>query len=150
TIVDMLLAGALLIVLIMISSSAAVAGFIDDALMQAMIIGSLVVALVIFPVTIETLTRGRSVGKIIIGVRIVRDDGGSIHFRHALIRGLVGVLELWMTSGGIAAVVGLLNPKAKRLGDMMAGTYSQYERVPNPYRRPVLELPWQLQDWART
>ena len=29
------------------------------------------------PVAVETLTRGRSVGKLALGLRVVRDDGGS-------------------------------------------------------------------------
>lgn len=148
--IDMLLSGAVLIVLLLILGSAAVSQLLDGAMIQALGIAATVIALVILPITVETLTRGRSLGKLIIGARIVRDDGGSIQFRHALIRGLVGVLELWMTSGGLAAIVGLLNPKAKRLGDMMAGTYSQYERTPDPSKQPWLVLPWQLQDWSRT
>ncbi|MGB3413415.1 MAG: RDD family protein [Microbacteriaceae bacterium] len=150
TIIDMIVAGALLFLLITLILGAAESRLIDPALLQALIIGSLVTAFVIFPLTIETLTRGRSIGKMVIGARIVRDDGGSIQFRHALIRSLVGVLELWMTSGGLAAMFGLLNPKAKRLGDLMAGTYSQYERTLDPSKQPTFTMPWELQLWAQT
>ena len=37
--------------------------------------------------------------------------------------------EIFMTLGGVAALVGLLSARTKRLGDLIAGTYSQYERV---------------------
>ena len=45
---------------------------------------------------VETLTRGRSLGKLALGLRTVRDDAGPISFRHAFIRALVGVVEIWM------------------------------------------------------
>ncbi|BDZ45988.1 RDD family protein [Naasia aerilata] len=81
------------------------------------------------------------------GARIVRDDGGAIGFRHAFIRALTGVLELFATLGGLAALVGLLNPRAKRLGDLLAGTYSQHERVPRIVE-PVYGVPEVLKPWA--
>jgi len=104
----------------------------------------LVTGLVVAPVTVETATRGRSLGKLAVGARIVRDDGGSIGFRHAFIRGLSGVVE---NLTGIALLVGLLTPRAKRLGDLMAGTYAQYERVSRQTTPPPL-LPWGLGEWA--
>ena len=44
-----------------------------------------------YPVAMETLTRGRTLGKMALGLRVVRDDGGPIAFRQALVRGLVGL-----------------------------------------------------------
>jgi uncharacterized RDD family membrane protein YckC len=105
----------------------------------------LVTGLVVAPITVETATRGRSLGKLAVGARIVRDDGGSIGFRHAFIRGLAGFIEDYT---GIALLVGLLTPRAKRLGDLMAGTYSQYERVARQQTAPPM-LPWGLGEWAR-
>lgn len=102
----------------------------DPAASAAVAIAALVIAVVIVPVTVETASRGRSLGKLTVGARVVRDDGGSIGFRHALVRGLTGVLEILMTFGGLAAVVGLLSRRSRRLGDVLAGTHSQLERVP--------------------
>jgi hypothetical protein len=79
----------------------------------------------------------------------VRDDGGSIGFRHALIRSLAAVLEFYLTFGGLAAIFGLLNGKSKRLGDLLAGTYSQYERVSGEVP-PVFGVPVELMEWAVT
>ena len=90
---------------------------------------ALVVCLVVVPVVVETLSHGKSLGRLAVGARIVRDDGGAIGFRHAAIRALVGFFEIFMTFGGGAALVGLFSPRTKRLGDHLAGTYSQYERI---------------------
>ncbi|WP_419818586.1 RDD family protein [Glaciibacter flavus] len=122
---------------------------IDPTAMRALGIAGLVLFLLVAPMVVETASRGRSLGKLAVGARVVRDDGGAIQLRHAFIRALMGVLEIYLTFGGIAALVGLLNDRAKRLGDMMAGTYSQHERVPH-YRPNLAPVPPSLAQWALT
>ncbi len=128
-------------------SGAFAGGQVDDALASAIAIILLVIAFVVAPVVVEVATRGRSLGRLAVGARIVRDDGGAISLRHAFIRALVGLLELTATFGGLAALVGLFNAKAKRLGDLLAGTVSQMERVA---KVPVLAvgIPESLQEWS--
>ncbi|MFJ3391493.1 RDD family protein [Leifsonia aquatica] len=127
----------------------ATGGGLDEALVRALVVLILVFGTVVIPLTVELASRGRSLGKLAVGARIVRDDGGAIGFRHAFIRALTGVLEIFMTVGGIAALVGLLNARSKRLGDLLAGTYSQLVRVPAP--RPLdLYLSPALAGWATT
>lgn len=138
-----------LFVLIMMGAFFAFAPVMDDALSAAVSIAALAFCTVIVPTTVETLTQGKSLGKLAVGARIVRDDGGSIGFRHAFIRSLLGVLEIMMTAGGIAAMVSLLNDKSKRLGDLIAGTYSQHERV-STAQPPLFGVPLALVDWAKT
>jgi uncharacterized RDD family membrane protein YckC len=122
---------------------------VDEALARAILIGGLVFFTLLVPIAVEVLTHGRSLGKLAIGARIVRDDGGPITLRHAAIRATVGMLEVFMSVGSIAALVGLLNPRAKRLGDFVAGTYAQHERVPK-LTTPVYGVPVQLTEWAKT
>lgn len=122
---------------------------VEPGVLGILTVVGLVVCVVIAPVTVETATKGRSVGRLAVGARIVRDDGGAIGLRHALIRALVGMLEIFGTFGGLAAVTGLLNRRSKRLGDLVAGTYSQYERVPKQ-TTPVFGVPVELADWAVT
>ena len=122
---------------------------LDQALMTAISVVGLVLCLVVIPTAVETATHGKSLGKLAIGSRIVRDDGGSIGFRHAFIRALTGVFEIFMTFGGMAAIIALLNGRAKRLGDLVAGTYSQNERV-SAAVTPVYGVPTALAEWART
>lgn len=119
----------------------------DQAISRALLILDLVVSFILVPAALETATRGRSLGKLAVGARIVRDDGGSIGFRHAFIRALTGIVEIVFTAGSIAAVVGLLNRRAKRLGDLLAGTVSQHERVPRPPTNAV-GVPAGLTEWA--
>ncbi len=122
---------------------------LDQAAIAAIAVSVLVLCIVVIPTAVETLTQGKSLGKLAIGARIVRDDGGSIGFRHAFIRALTGVFEVYITLGGLAAVIALLNGRAKRMGDLVAGTYSQNERV-SAFTPPVFGVPAQLLAWSLT
>ena len=124
-------------------------GFFDEASGKAVTLSALVFCLVVAPTAVETLSQGKSLGKLAVGGRIVRDDGGSIGLRHAFIRSLTGVLEVFSTLGGIASVTALLNGRTKRLGDLLAGTYSQNERV-SKVTPPVYGVPIELLGWAAT
>ena len=62
----------------------------DESLALTLILVFLVLIMVGYPVLFETLSRGRSLGKMAVGLRVVRVDGGPIRFRHALTRGSPG------------------------------------------------------------
>jgi len=124
-----------------------IAGNADDAIIGATMTVLLALVAVGLPTTMETLTRGRSVGKLATGLRTVRDDAGPIGFRQALTRALVGFVEIWMLFGVPALVSGLVNSKGKRLGDYAAGTYVVRERVHMTLPPPPM-MPAQLAPWA--
>ncbi len=147
--IDFVVTAVLVIGVILILSSPALGLVLDDAALQAITIALLVFFTIAVPTAVETLTRGKSLGKLAVGARIVRDDGGSIGFRHAFIRALTGLLELFLTLGGLAVLVALLNSRSKRLGDLLAGTYSQNERV-RAIVEPVFTVPPELVEWSTT
>ena len=120
---------------------------LDDAALRALMMVSVVFCLVIVPVAFETLSRGLSLGKLAVGLRVVREDGGAIRFRHAVIRGLTGFLEIYLTFGGLALAVALFNERSRRLGDFLAGTYAVRRRVPVEQALPVF-VPPRLEAWA--
>ncbi len=99
------------------------------------------------PTLVESLTRGRTLGKLAMGLRVVRDDGGPITVRHALTRALVGWVEIYLLFGAPALVAALIHPRAKRLGDMAAGTYVVTQRARMRLLPPPL-MPAPLQHWA--
>lgn len=131
-----------------------VAGRADAAALAALLIVELVAVLAGYPIIAEWLSGGRTLGKAALGVRVVRDDGGPIGFRHALVRGLAGlVLEkpgLLFPLTTIAGVVTISSSaREKRIGDMLAGTVVLNERSG---RQGLLQLPhWvppYLQAWV--
>jgi uncharacterized RDD family membrane protein YckC len=122
---------------------------VDSDALGAVITATEVVMFIVVPLVVELLSKGKSLGRLAVGARIVRDDGGAIGFRHAFIRSLLGVFEIFLTLGGAAALVGLFGTRSKRLGDLLAGTYSQYERVATTTTL-VFAVPVDLMPWART
>jgi uncharacterized RDD family membrane protein YckC len=110
-----------------------------------------VFALVVWPTLIETVTRGRSLGKAIMGLRVVRDDGGPIRMRHSLVRALAMVfIDLWVTSGVVGGLSALLSARSKRMGDHLAGTIVVGERIPrSAYAgEQAIVMPPPLARWA--
>ena len=139
--------GYVLIVIILLTFAGNLG--LDEAITAAIAVAGLVICIVVIPTAVETVSQGKSLGRLAVGARIVRDDGGAIGFRHAFIRALIGVIEIYMTFGSIAAIVALLNSRAKRMGDLVAGTYSQYERVSREVP-PAYGVPEDLNDWSLT
>ncbi|MER5550075.1 RDD family protein [Streptomyces sp. NPDC002793] len=121
----------LLTVFVLLSLVLAVAtATLDDAATAATGVASFLLVLVGGPVAVETLTHGRSLGKLACGLRVVRDDGGPIRFRHALVRGAMGVVEILGTFGVVGCIASLVSARGRRLGDVFAGTLVVRERVP--------------------
>ncbi|AQT72758.1 MULTISPECIES: RDD family protein [Streptomyces] len=116
---------------------------LDPAAQAAIAVASFLLLLVGIPIAVETLSHGRSLGKLACGLRVVRDDGGPIRFRHALVRGALGVVELLLTFGTVAAIASLVSARGRRLGDVFAGTLVVRERVPGTRVMPVpAPPPW--------
>jgi uncharacterized RDD family membrane protein YckC len=118
----------------------------DEALSAAILIIFTVLVIVGYPVVFETATRGRTPGKMAMGLRVVSDDGGPERFRQALFRALGGFVEIWMFMGGPAVICSLISPRGKRIGDVFAGTVVISERGPKLPPPPV--MPPSLAWWA--
>ncbi|PFG37621.1 putative RDD family membrane protein YckC [Flavimobilis soli] len=108
---------------------------------------SVVLLLVVIPTAVETLSRGASLGKLVMGIRIVRDDGGPVRLRHALVRSLVGLGEIWLTGGSVALIVSLAHPSGKRVGDLLAGTHAVRTRG-GAVDNATVAMPPELAGWA--
>jgi uncharacterized RDD family membrane protein YckC len=118
----------------------------DEALSAAILIIFTVLVIVGYPIVFETATRGRTLGKMAMGLRVVSDDGGPERFRQALFRALAGFVEIWMLTGGPAVICSLISPRGKRIGDVFAGTVVISERGPKLPPPPV--MPPALTWWA--
>jgi uncharacterized RDD family membrane protein YckC len=95
------------------------------------VILTLVLALLVvvgYPVAFEALWNGRTPGKAVMGLRVVTVEGGPVRFRHAAIRGIFGLVELWLSFGSIAVVSILSSRRDQRVGDLAAGTLVLRER----------------------
>src|ERR1700683_5328082 len=78
-----------------------------------------VLIIVAYPVTFETLSRGKTLGKLVLGIRVVSDDGGPERVRQALVRALAAAfIEIWPPISLIGMPIGLttsmLSARGKR------------------------------------
>ena len=145
--IDLAVQSALLVTLEVLLRAAAPS--VNNAVTASLQIVVVFVVLAGYPITSESLWRGRTPGKAAMGLRVVRDDGGPIGFRQALVRGLAG---MFIERPGVTFFLGavgcsLLNPASKRIGDVLAGTLVLQERV--PVRGGVVAaMPPPLASWA--
>ncbi|RJQ77099.1 RDD family protein [Pseudonocardiaceae bacterium YIM PH 21723] len=123
----------------------------DLSLAQTLTLVYLIAMLVGLPTLVETLSSGRSLGKLIMGLRVVRDDGGPIRFRHALVRSLSGFfVDFWALGlfGAVAAITSLISPRGKRVGDYLAGTVVIRVRAPRAGHPGWITMPDGYAEWA--
>ena len=145
---DLLMQCVLLVVIAVLATN--VAGVVDSAAGTAVVLVAVVAVIVGLPTLVETLTRGRSLGKIAAGLRVVRDDGGPVRFRHSFVRALFMLIDFWASSGAVGLISSLLSTRAKRLGDHFAGTVVIRERVTRSasYSQRSYAVPPQLAAWS--
>jgi uncharacterized RDD family membrane protein YckC len=119
----------------------------DAALAHVAVVLWLMFVFLAFPTTLERLTRGKSLGKLALGLRVVRDDGGTVTVQQSFVRALVGIVEIYALSGGPAFFSCLVSSRGKRLGDYAAGTYVVRDRV-RLRLQPPPPMPSHLAGWA--
>ncbi|MCD0451207.1 RDD family protein [Actinocorallia sp. API 0066] len=123
--------------------------FADEAVAIGLGIVVVVGSVVGYPSVSETLTRGKTVGKMALGLRVVAEDGGVVRFRQSLMRALTGFVEFFLFLGAPALICSLFDRRGRRLGDIFAGTLVIQDRtaasaaaVPPPALMPPHLAPW--------
>lgn len=95
------------------------------------IVSAIVVAftlLFLYPMVLEAFWGGRTVGKYVLGLRVVTTEGGPARLRHTAIRSMLQLIDVFATFGGAAVLAALMSQNGQRLGDMAAGTHVIRER----------------------
>ncbi|MUV37509.1 hypothetical protein JNUCC1_01315 [Lentibacillus sp. JNUCC-1] len=76
----------------------------------------------------EYFFAGRTIGKRLMGIRVIQENGHSITLLSSLIRNLVRIVDMLPQGYFIGMLMVFLHPKHKRLGDLAAGTIVVHER----------------------
>ncbi len=140
--------GAISLFVVMILAINERSEFGDNLAFIRAIISLVILAwIVVIPLLTELLSRGRSLGRMVTGTRVVRDDGGTVRLRHCLVRTLLAVVEIWLASAVPAVCTSVVSKRGKRLGDMLAGTYVVRDRHRSSMAPPLL-MPPELAGWA--
>lgn len=91
--------------------------------------------LLVLPIAWEVVWRGRSPGKAMFSLRVVGADGAPEAPRQAVVRGLVALVDLYLSAGALAIGGATLSSRSQRPGDMAAGT--AVIRVPRDGRSKI-------------
>jgi uncharacterized RDD family membrane protein YckC len=73
-------------------------------------------------VVCELVMHGQSIGKRAFGLRVVKTDGLPIGFSESVLRNLLRAADFLPTFHVVGAIAMSLDPRFRRLGDMVAGT----------------------------
>ncbi len=81
-----------------------------------------VLPLMLYHLLWEMLWDGKSPGKAVMKLRVVKLDGSKPAFSNYFIRWILRIVDINISSGALAVVTVLFNGKGQRLGDMAAST----------------------------
>jgi uncharacterized RDD family membrane protein YckC len=124
---------------------------LNDDYIAAIVVSVELAITVVYAALWETMTRGKTPGKMALGLRVVGEDGSPERFRQALVRSLVGLIEIYSLPP-VALITSIVSAKGKRLGDIFAGTYVLQERMPARAALPPVftTVPPPLLGWAQS
>ena len=85
----------------------------------------------LYPLFFETFWDGKTPGKSAMKIKVVKLDGSKPGFGSYFVRWIMRIIDISMSSGGVAVVAILMSDKGQRLGDIAAGTtvISEKKRV---------------------
>lgn len=75
-----------------------------------------------YHLVMEASNDGRSLGKMIMKIKVIRKDGAHPTLGNYLIRWIFRLVDVTLLLGGIAVVTIIFNGKGQRLGDIVANT----------------------------
>ncbi|MBN1760339.1 MAG: RDD family protein [Chitinispirillaceae bacterium] len=79
----------------------------------------------------ETVYSGKSPGKMIVGIRVLKNDGSKISVLDSCIRNLMRVVDMLPAGYLLALVTMIFEPFNRRPGDIVANTIVIYDRSAN-------------------
>lgn len=85
----------------------------------------------LYYVLLETFMDGKTIGKSFMQIRVVKIDGTKPSFASYFVRWVLRIIDVSLSSGGIAVFTILIRGKGQRVGDIAAGTtvISEKKRV---------------------
>jgi len=76
----------------------------------------------LYYVLLETFWDGQTIGKYTLKTRVVRIDGSKAAFANYFVRWILRIVDVVLTSGGVAVLTILIRGNGQRVGDIAAGT----------------------------
>lgn len=89
---------------------------------EGVVLGVITTLFFTYSLLLERLTGGRSIGKAIMGLRVVRLDGGELQFDDSFQRWIMRLIDGFFSLSAVAILSIEGSPRAQRLGDVLADT----------------------------
>lgn len=100
----------------------------------------------LYYVLFETFTDGKTIGKGLMNLRVVKLDGSKPNFGNYFVRWILRIVDVSLTSGAAAVLTILIRGNGQRIGDVAAGTTVISERKRVSLKDTLLkELPTDYQ-----
>lgn len=104
------------------------AGAVETAsLVDYLLLASWVLIAILYFTVSQAVSAGRTVGKVALGLRAIRVDGGTASIGEYFLRSVAYVVDVVL---GIGVILMFFHPQSRRLGDLLAGTVVVRERTP--------------------
>jgi uncharacterized RDD family membrane protein YckC len=87
----------------------------------------------LYPVLFEVLRDGQTIGKKALGLRVVHANGTPVTWLASIVRNLMRTVDMLPMLYGFGFVAGLIDPRSRRLGDMVAGTLVVHAENPHQH-----------------
>lgn len=113
-----------LCIILALSMLSAVVGaiFAGSETTLTILLFSLMAAFMFYSLLFETLNKGRSIGKMALGIRVIKVAGGKISFADYVARWVFRLVDIYFSFGAIASILVVSSAKGQRIGDVVANT----------------------------
>ncbi|WP_086477236.1 MULTISPECIES: RDD family protein [Arenibacter] len=94
----------------------------EDSWSQIGLVSLIFLPAMFYSLLMHSLFNGRTVGKMLMQIRVVRVDGTPVHWSNLLVRWMLRLVDIWLFFGSVGILAILFTDKKQRLGDAAAGT----------------------------
>ena len=94
----------------------------DDGWTQRGLMALIFLPAMFYSLLMHIIFNGRTVGKMLLKIRVVKVDGSPVHWSNYLVRWMLRLVDIWLFVGSIGILTILFSEKRQRLGDAAAGT----------------------------
>jgi len=95
---------------------------------------------------LEFFAGGKTIGKKVVGIRVIQENGHSITLLSSFIRNFLRIIDSMPAAYFVAIIMVFFHSKHKRIGDLVAGTIVIHERRAKNHKK---QSPLEKEIWKR-
>ncbi len=94
----------------------------EDRWTQRGLVALIFLPAMFYSLLMHSIFNGRTVGKMLLKMRVVRLEGTPVHWSNYLVRWMLRLVDIWLFFGSVGLLTILFTERRQRLGDAGAGT----------------------------